>query len=167
MSETSVGSHLEESLHVFSELGFEDVRGHLQVLALLVVADSVEEPTRYSVPFGVVDDVGDAVAVLLVELACSDPRVDPEDLADEEAEPPADSLDLFEGEGDGPLAVDVGVEDTVDVLKVGVCVFDDERHAVVNIILNIYINLLKKEFSHFFQCFSFLFDNLFKMLSFS
>ena len=126
VSKTSVGSNLEQSLDIFSEFGFEDVGGHLQVLAFLVVADSVEEPSRDSVTFGVVDDVGDSVALLLVEFSGSDPGVDPEDLADEEAESPSDSLDLFEGEGHGPLAVNVGIEDTMNVFEVVLCVFDDQ-----------------------------------------
>ena len=76
--------------------------------------------------FRVVDDVGNAVTLLFVEFACSDSRVDAEDFADEEAEASADSLDLLEGEGNSPLAVNVGIEDTVDVLEVGIRVFDDQ-----------------------------------------
>ena len=138
--QASVGPDLEQPLDVLAQFGFQDVRSHLQVLPFLVVPDSVQEPSRHAVSFGVVDYVGDAVTLLLVELSGSDPGVDSEDFADEETKAPADSFDLLEGEGDGPLAVDVGVEDTVDVLEVGVCVFDDQRHVVVNIIVNIYIN---------------------------
>lgn len=126
MSQTTVGSHLEQPLDVLSQLGLQHVGGHLQVLALLVVAEPVEEPLGNSVSFGVVDETGDGVALLLVELSGADTGVDPEDLANEEAEPAAHSLDLLECEGDGPLAIDVGVEDTMDVLEAGVSILDDK-----------------------------------------
>ena len=126
--ETAVGPHLEEPFNVFSELGFKDVGGHLQVLAFLVIADPVKEPPGHTLSFGVVDEVGDFVALLLVELTGSDPRVDPEDLADQEPKSPSHTLNLLECVGHGPLAVDVGVQDTVDVLEVGLGVLDDQRH---------------------------------------
>jgi hypothetical protein len=124
--ETSVGSDFEKSFNVLSEFGLEDVGSHLEVLALPVISLPVEEPSGYSVPLGVVDDAGDGVALGLSELTSSELGVDSEDLADEESEPPSDSLDLVEGEGDCSLSVDVGVEDTVDVLKRIFGVFDDE-----------------------------------------
>ena len=126
MSEAAVGAHLEEPLNVLSELGFEHVGGHLQVLALLVVADTVEEPPGHALAFGVVDEVGDLVALLLVELAGPDAGVDAEDLADEEAEPAPHALDLLQRVRHCPLAVDVGVQDTVDMLEVGFRVFDNQ-----------------------------------------
>ena len=76
--------------------------------------------------FGVVDDAGDGVALGLSELTSSKLGVDSEDLADEESESSSDSLDLVEGEGDSSLAVDVGVENTMDVLECVFGVFDDE-----------------------------------------
>ncbi len=124
--QTSVAPDLEESLDVFSELGLEDVGGHLEVLALLVVSLPVEEPPGDSVAFGVVDDIGDGVALGLSEFSGSEFGVDPEDLADEEAKPASNSLDLVEGEGDGPLAVDVGVQDTMDVFECILGVFDNQ-----------------------------------------
>jgi hypothetical protein len=55
VSETTVASDLEESLDVLSELGLEDVGGHLKVLSFLVISLSIEEPSRYSVSLRVVD----------------------------------------------------------------------------------------------------------------
>ena len=129
MSQTTVGSHLEQPLDVLSQLGFQHVGGHLQVLALLVVAEPVEEPLGNSVSFGVVDEAGDGVALLFVELTSSDAGVDSEDLADEEPESPSHSSDGLEGVRDCSLSVNVGVEDTQDVLEV-VDVLDHERHRV-------------------------------------
>ena len=98
----------------------------MEVLALSVIPLSVKEPSGYSVSLGVVDDAGDGVALGHSELSGSELGVDSEDLADEESEPSSDSLDLVEGEGDGPLSVDVGVENTMDVLECVFGVFDDE-----------------------------------------
>jgi len=124
--ETSVAPDLEESLDVFSELGFEDVGGDLQVLALLVVSLSVEEPSGDTVALGIGNKVSDGIALSLGELSCSELRVESENLADEESEPSADTLDLVEREGDGSLTVDVGVENTVNMLEGVLSVFDDQ-----------------------------------------
>lgn len=126
VSKTAVGSHLEKPFDVFSELGFKDVGSHLEILSFLVIAESVQEPSRNSLSFGVGDDVGDFVALLLVKLSGSDPGVDSEDLADEETESPADTLDLFQSIGDSSLSINVGVQDTMNVLEISFCVFDDE-----------------------------------------
>jgi len=126
VSETSVGSDFEESFDILSEFGLEDVGSHLEVLALSVISLSVKEPSGYSVSFGIVDDAGNRVALGLGELTSSKLGVDSENLADEESESSSDSLDLVEGEGYGSLSVDVGVENTMDVLKCVFGVFDDE-----------------------------------------
>jgi len=126
VSETSVAPDLEESLDVFSEFGFEDVGGDLQVLSLLVVSLSVEEPSGDTVALGIGNKVSDGIALSLGELSCSELRVESEDLADEESEPSADTLDLVEREGDGSLTVDVGVENTMNMLEGVLSVFDDQ-----------------------------------------
>ena len=136
VSETSVGLDLVHSFDVLSEFGFEHVGGHLQVFALLVVSQSVEEPSGNSVSFRVVDDVSDGISLFLVQLTGSESRVQSQDLADQESESSAYTSDVLQGEGDGSLSVDVCVQNTVDVLEVVLSVFDDQRHsAVVNNIL--------------------------------
>lgn len=61
-----------------------------------------------------------------LEFPGSELGVEPENLADEESESSADPLDFIKCERDGSLAIDVGVEDTMDVLEVVLGVFDDE-----------------------------------------
>ncbi len=126
VSQTSVAPDLEESFDIFSELGFEHVGGNLEVLAFLVVPLSVEEPFRDTVAFGVGDKVCNGIALGLSELTGSELGVNSEDLADEESEPSADTLDLVEREGDGSLTIDVGVKDTVNMLEGVLSVFDDQ-----------------------------------------
>ena len=138
MPETSVGSDLEESLNILSELGIEDVGGHLEILAFLVVSLSVEEPSGDSVSFWLSNDFSDGVSLLLRELTSSELGVDSEDLADIEGPTSADTLDSVEGIGDSPLSINVGVEDTMNVLEVVFWVFDDQRHAMDNINLIFY-----------------------------
>ncbi len=128
--ETSVGLDLVQSFDIFSELGLQNVGCHLQVLALFVISEPVEEPSGDSVSFGVVNDVSNSIALFFGELACSEPGVNSQDLADEESESSADTSDCLEGEGYSSFTVDVGVEDTVDMLEGVVSVFDDQRHMV-------------------------------------
>ena len=126
VSETPVTSDLEKSLDIFSEFGFEDVGGNLQILSLLVIPLSVEEPPGNTVSLGIGNQTGNSIALCLSELTGSEFGVQSEDLADEEAETSSDSLDLVESEGDCALAIDVGVKDTMDMLESVLCVFDDQ-----------------------------------------
>lgn len=125
VTETPVCLDLVQSLNVLPELGLQNVGGNLQVLAFPVVAHSVEEPPGDTVAFGVANYVGDGIALLFGELAGPETRVDSQYFADQEAEASAHSLDALQGEGHRTFPVDVGVEDTVDVLESVVCVFDD------------------------------------------
>lgn len=126
--ETFVASDLVESLDVFSELGLEDVGGHLEVFAFLVVLLPVQEPSGDSVSFGIIDDVGNPVALLLGQLTGADTGIDAEDLADQESKSAADSLNLVEGEWHCSFSIDVGVEDTMNVFECILSVLDDQRH---------------------------------------
>ena len=109
VSNTFVTSDFIKSFNIFSELGFENVRCDLEVLAFLVVLLSVEEPSGDSVSFRVVDDVCDTVALCFSQLAGSESGVDSENLADEESKSPSDTLDLVESVRNGSLTIDVGV----------------------------------------------------------
>jgi hypothetical protein len=60
------------------------------------------------------------------EFTSSEFRIESEDFADQESESSTNSLNFVEGKGNSSLSVDVGVEDTMNVLKVILSVFDDE-----------------------------------------
>jgi len=98
----------------------------LQVLALFIIFLSVQEPSGNAVSFGVSNDVGDTIALSLSELTSSKLGVDPEDFTDEESVSSADTFDSIESVGDCSLSVDVGVQNTMDVLESGICVFNDQ-----------------------------------------
>jgi hypothetical protein len=80
------------------------------------------------VALGISNQAGNGIALSLSQLSGSELGVESEDLADEESEATANSLDLVEGEGDGALSVDVCIEDTVDVLEGVLSVLYDQRH---------------------------------------
>ena len=126
MSDTLVTSDLIKSFDVFSELGFEDVGSDLEVLSFLVVFLSVEEPSWDTVSFGVVDDVGDTVALGFSQLSGSESWVDSEDFTDQEAVSPSDTLDFVKSVRNGSLTIDVGVKNTMNVLEVTICVFNNQ-----------------------------------------
>ena len=52
--------------------------------------------------------------------------VNSENLADKETESSSDTLDLIEGKRDSSLTINVGVEDTMNVLEAVLGVFDDK-----------------------------------------
>jgi hypothetical protein len=125
VSNTLVTSDFVESFDVLSELGFKDIGSYLQVLALFIILLSVKEPSGDTVSLGVSNDVSDTVTLCLGELSGSDLGVDSEDFADEESVPSADTLDLIKGIWDCSLAVDIGVQNTMDMLEGAISVLDD------------------------------------------
>jgi hypothetical protein len=78
------------------------------------------------VTFGVVDQIGNGVALSLSEFSGSQFWIESEDLADEESKPSSHTFNFVKCEGDGPLTVDVGVEDTMNVFECILSVFDDQ-----------------------------------------
>jgi hypothetical protein len=126
VSNTFVASDFIQSFDIFSELGFEDVGSHLEVLAFLVILLSVQKPSGYAMSFRVGDYVGNTIALGFSQLAGSEPGVDSEDFADEEAKSSSDTFDFIESVWDCAFPVDVSVENTMDMLEGVVSVFDDE-----------------------------------------
>ena len=116
----------------------------MKILSLLVISLSVKEPSWHTVSFGIIDKICNGVGLSLVKLAGSELGVESENLADEKSEPSADTLDFIKCERDSSLAIDVGVEDTMNVLEGVLCVFDDQRHLWIILIkyFNQYFNLI-------------------------
>lgn len=78
--------------------------------------------------FGVVDNIGNTITIFFSEFSCSDAGVDPQNFADEESKPTSNSLDFLQCEWYSPFAINIGVEDTVDMLELSVCVLNHQRH---------------------------------------
>ena len=126
VSDTLVASDLVQSFDVFSELGFEDVGCDLEVLSFLVILLSVEEPSGDTVSFWVVDDVGDTVTLDFGHLSGSESGIDSENFADKETKSSSNTLDFIKSIWDGSLPINVSVENTMNMLKGVIGVFDDE-----------------------------------------
>jgi hypothetical protein len=126
VSDTLVTSNFIKSFDVLSELGFEDVRSHLEVLSFLVIFLSVQKPSWHSVSFRIVDNVGNTVTLGFSHLSGSESWVDSEDFANKETESSSDTLNLIQCVWNGSLTIDVGVKNTMNMLEVTISVFDDE-----------------------------------------
>ena len=117
VTETAVGADLLEALDVVAELGVEVLGEDLGVLAGLPVLLSVEEPEGDLELAGVLDDGNELLDLVGGELAGALVDVDLGLLADEVGEAAAEALDLGQGEDDVSLTLNVGVEDTQNVLE--------------------------------------------------
>ena len=126
VSDTLVASDLVQSFNIFSQLGLEHVRCHLEVLAFLVILLSVEEPSGNTVSFGVSNDVGNTITLGFSELTGSEPGIDSEDFADEKTESPSNTLDFIKSIWNGSLTINISVKNTMNMLEGVVSVFDDE-----------------------------------------
>jgi hypothetical protein len=60
------------------------------------------------------------------EFTSSELGVESENFADQESESSTNPLDFIKGKRDGSLTIDVGVEDTMNVLEGVLSVFDNE-----------------------------------------
>ena len=139
MPETTVGTDLLQPLEVVTELGVDGVGQNLAVLAVDDIALPVQEPQRNLVLRGVLDDSDEALQLVRVELSGTVEgaghvrvsgqvretrgtshaplvEVDIGLLADQVGVPPTDTLDLRQGVHDLALAVNIGVEQTQNVL---------------------------------------------------
>jgi len=117
--EASVSPDLLEPLDVVAELRLEALSEDLGVLAGLEVLLPVEEPEGDLELLRGLDDGDELLDLVGGELAGSLLDVDLGLLADEVREATAEALDLGESVDDVPAALDVGVEDTEDVLELG------------------------------------------------
>lgn len=126
MSQTSVASDFEQSFNILSKFGLKNVGGNLKVLSFLVIFLPVQEPSRHTMTFGIVNNISDRVTLRFSEFSSSEFRVDSEYFAYKKSKPSSNSLDFFKGEGNSPLTIDIGVENTMNMFESVFCVFDDQ-----------------------------------------
>lgn len=126
VSETTVGSHVLQSLEVLTELGVENVCGNLGVLARSDILLSVEEPLRDLELQRVLDDGDKSLNLIRLELTSSLVEIDFGLLANQVRKPAAATLDGRQGEHHLLASINVGVEDTQNVLEIRACY---ERHS--------------------------------------
>ena len=118
VTHTTVTADLLQTFLVLAELDVHHVGRHMLGLAGLRVTLTVQEPRRDLVLEGVSEDIRQTLDLLVRQGAGTAVAVNVGLLAAEKGEPNTDTLHHAEGEGDLTTAVDVGVQQTHDVLEV-------------------------------------------------
>ena len=124
MTETTVSVNLLETLVVFAPLALQVVGHNLRVFARLKVLLSVEEPHGDLELHRVLDNSNHALNLVVRELARTLRDVHLGLLAHHDGESATHALDRGQRDPHLATAIDVGVEDTQNVLEVGA---DDKR----------------------------------------
>ena len=128
MSETTMGPDFLQALEIVTDLRVDAVGKNLVVLAVDNVLLPVQEPCRDLELGGVLDNGHNPLQLVRVELASTLVEVDISLLADQVGVSATNTLDLGQGVHDFTLAIDVGVEQTENVLELLVLFRNDERH---------------------------------------
>ena len=115
--ESPVGPDLLHPLDVLAELGVEGLGEDLGVLPGLEVLLPVEEPEGDLELLGGLDDGHDLLDLVGGQVSGALVHVHLGLLADEARESSAETLDLCEGKDHVTAALDVGIEDTENVLE--------------------------------------------------
>ena len=117
VTETPVTPDLLQTLEILTELVVKTVGQQLGESSIPLVLLSVEEPVGDLVLARVLHDGHDLLDFLFSQFSCPLADIDISFLADLGGETLAHPLDAGESKGDVPLAIDVGVKDTQDVLE--------------------------------------------------
>jgi len=113
-----MGADLLQALQVLTELVVQDVGQHLGGLAVLVVTLSVQEPVGDLVLTGILHDGDKLLNLFLSEFSSSPGQGDVGLLETQVGVTTSNTLDRGQGEHDAGLAINVGVENTKNVLEV-------------------------------------------------
>jgi len=119
MPQTAVSTDLLHPLNVITELRLKVLRENLTVLSSLKILLSVEEPKRDLELTGVLDDSDKLFDLIGSELSGTLVHVNLGLFADKVTETTSDTLDLGNSEDDIALTLNVGVENTQNVLEFG------------------------------------------------
>ncbi|KAL7537391.1 hypothetical protein ACHAXR_007792 [Thalassiosira sp. AJA248-18] len=117
VTKTTVGTNLLHPLNIITELSIKVLRKHLRVLARLEILLPVEEPKWNLELAGVLNDGNELFDFISGQFSGALVDVDFSLLADEIGETTSETLNLCKAEDDISLALNVGVEDTQDVLE--------------------------------------------------
>lgn len=119
VTQTTVSADLLQALKVLTELGVDTVGKDLRILAIDDIALTVKEPRWDLVGQRVLDDRDQALELFRGELTSPLLQIDIGLLADKVGVTATNTLDLSQGVDDLLLAVNVGVEQTQNVIEVG------------------------------------------------
>ena len=128
MSQPTVSSDLFQSLQVFTELAVQSVGKDLVRFTVNDVPLSVEEPGRDFELGRVLDDRNNSFKLIGVQLSGTLVQIDISLLAGNVCQSSTDTTNLGKGKHDFDSAINVGVEETKNVLELLVGFGYDERH---------------------------------------
>jgi hypothetical protein len=117
MSQATVSAYLLQSLKIITEFRVNTVRQYLRVLAIDDVLLSVQKPRRDLELCRVLDDRDNAFQFIRVQVPSTLVEINIGFLADQVGVPTANTLDLSQGVHDFALSINIGVEETENVLK--------------------------------------------------
>jgi hypothetical protein len=98
----------------------------LKILSFLVIFLSVEEPSWDTVSFWIVDNVGNTVALSFGKFTSSESWIDSEDFTDKESKSSSNTFNFIKSIRNGSFTINIGVKNTMNVLKVSISVLNDE-----------------------------------------
>jgi hypothetical protein len=87
---------------------------------------SVEEPSWDTVSFWIVDNVGNTVALSFGKFTSSESWIDSEDFTDKESKSSSNTFNFIKSIRNGSFTINIGVKNTMNVLKVSISVLNDE-----------------------------------------
>lgn len=124
VTETSVHTHLLQPFQVLAKSSLKTVRADVLSLTSFVVLLPVKEPVRDSVVLGGLDDVDNLFNLLVAELSSTNGSINLSALAYNVSKAASDSGDGRKGIDNVHFSIDIRIENTKDVLKIGVLQYD-------------------------------------------
>mmetsp|Transcript_7643 Transcript_7643/g.21804 ORF Transcript_7643/g.21804 Transcript_7643/m.21804 type:complete len:144 (-) Transcript_7643:21-452(-) len=119
VTKTAVSTNLFHTFDIITELGVEVLCENLRVFSALEILLPVEEPKRNFELTGILDNCYKFFNLVSRQLSSAFVDIDFGLLADQVCKTTSKTLDFCEAEDDVPLALNVGVDNTQDVLKLG------------------------------------------------
>jgi len=128
MSETPVTADLLQPLEILTELRVDIVGQDLAVLSVYNILLSVEEPQWNLELCRVLHDIHDSFELVRVQVTSALLQIDIGLFADNVGVTTTHALDFSQSVLDLALAINVGIEETQNVLELLVLLRDHERH---------------------------------------
>ena len=117
VTKTTMGTNLLHPFNIITKLGIKVLRKDLRILSRLEILLSVQEPKWDLELTRILNDSNELLNFISGQLSSTFVDIDFCFLADKIGETATEALNFCEAKDNVPLALDVGVEDTQDVLE--------------------------------------------------
>jgi hypothetical protein len=98
----------------------------LEIFTFFEIFISVKEPSWDAVSLWVVNDVGNTIALSFSQFSSSKFWIDSEDFTNKESKSSSNTLNFVKSVRNGSFTINVGVENTMNMLEVSISVLNDE-----------------------------------------